>query len=64
MSYIGYPIYNDPVWQNKPTTEFGQFLHSKSIRFIHPITKKELYYEVEPPKEFQDYLEKLENNQQ
>ena len=24
---------------------------------------KELYYEVEPPKEFQDYLEKLKNNQ-
>jgi 23S rRNA pseudouridine1911/1915/1917 synthase len=65
MEYIGYPIYNDPLYgKSKNTTEFGQFLHSKSIRFIHPITKKELYYEVEPPKEFQDYLEKLENNQQ
>ncbi len=62
MEYIGYPIYNDPVYgKNKHTTPFGQFLHSKSIRFIHPITGKEIYYETELPKEFQDYLDTLDN---
>ena len=28
MKYIGYPVFNDPVYTNKKTTEFGQFLHS------------------------------------
>ncbi len=61
MKYIGYPIYNDPVYgKRKETTEFGQFLHSKKMHFLHPITKKEISIEVEPPKEFQEYLQKLE----
>jgi len=28
MNYIGFPIYNDPVYNTKKCTEFGQFLHS------------------------------------
>ena len=60
MSYIGYPIYNDPVYQNKPTTEFGQFLHSKVIRFTHPITKKEMEFESLLPTEFQEFIDKLD----
>jgi len=61
MEYIGYPIYNDPVYnKNKKATEFGQFLHSKSIRFIHPITKKEIYLESELPAEFKEKLDELE----
>jgi 23S rRNA pseudouridine1911/1915/1917 synthase len=60
MEYIGHPIYNDPVYgKSKKTTSFGQFLHSKSIRFIHPITKEEIYKEVPLPKEFQDYLDEI-----
>ncbi len=62
MDYIGHPIVNDPVYgRSKKVTPFGQMLHSKSIRFIHPITKKEIYIESELPKEFQDYLNNLEN---
>ena len=61
MEYIGYPIYNDPVYgKNKHTTPFGQFLHSKSIKFTHPITGKEIFIETELPKEFQDYLDELD----
>ena len=61
MEYIGHPIYNDPVYgRNKKTTPFGQFLHSKSIRFIHPITKEEIYEEAAIPKEFQDYLDSID----
>ncbi len=61
MAYIGYPIYNDPIYgKRKKTTEFGQFLHSKSIRFIHPITKEEIYIESDIPKEFEDYLKTVE----
>ena len=63
MEYIKHPIYNDPVYGNsKKTTDFGQFLHSKSIRFIHPITKEEIYKEAPLPKEFQDYLNELDSS--
>ena len=60
MAYIGYPVYNDPVYQNKKTTEFGQFLHSKVIRFTHPITKKVLEFESDLPKYFQDFIDKID----
>ena len=60
MSYIGYPIFNDPVYANKNATDFGQFLHSKKIRFIHPITKKEMEFESELPTYFQDFINKLD----
>ncbi len=60
MAYINHPIVNDPVYgKSKKTTPFGQMLHSKSIRFIHPITKKELYFESELPREFNEYLNHL-----
>ena len=61
-SYFGYPVYNDPVYTNKKTTEFGQFLHSKIIRFTHPITNEILEFETELPNEFQEFLEKLDQN--
>lgn len=60
MAYIGYPIVNDPVYgKHKKTTEFGQLLHSKSIRFIHPVTFKEMYFESEVPKEFSSLMESI-----
>ena len=61
MAYIGHPVSNDPMYGYGKSTEFGQMLHSKSIRFIHPVTKEELFFEVEPPKEFLDTLELLKS---
>ncbi len=64
LAYINYPIVNDPLYgKEKNCTEFGQMLHSKSIRFNHPRTNKELYFEVEPSKEFKEKLEELENEE-
>lgn len=61
LAYIGYPVYNDPLYgKRKNTTEFGQFLHSTSIKLTHPITKKLLEFKVNPPEEFQTYLDELE----
>ena len=60
MAYIGFPVYNDPVYTKDNTTEFGQFLHSKEITFTHPITKETMHFECELPKEFQDFLDSLE----
>lgn len=60
MAYIGYPIYNDPVYgKRKNTTSFGQFLHSKKISFIHPITHELIEKEVDLPIEFQEYLAEI-----
>lgn len=64
MNYIGYPIYNDPVYgKRKKTTEFGQYLHSKKIEFVHPRTKKLISLEIDLPKEFQETLEELDRRE-
>ena len=60
LSYIGYPVYNDPVYTNDKTTEFGQFLHSASIDFIHPITNENMHFEAPLPGEFQVFIDSLE----
>ena len=60
LAYINHPVLNDPVYSNKKSTDFGQMLHSYSIKFHHPRTNKELFFTVEPPKEFQDKLKELE----
>ena len=60
LAYIGYPIHNDPVYNNKKSDEFGQFLHSRYIKFIHPITNKVLEFEEDVPKEFSRYLKTLD----
>ena len=61
--YIGYPVYNDPVYSNKSTDDFGQFLHSYSMEFIHPITKEKMYFKRDVPKYFKDFLDKLDNEE-
>jgi 23S rRNA pseudouridine1911/1915/1917 synthase len=60
MKYIGYPVYNDPVYTNDKCTEFGQFLHAKSLEFNHPITNEHMYFTSPLPKEFQDFIDNLE----
>jgi len=62
MNYIGYPVYNDPVYNTKKCTEFGQFLHSHKMDFIHPITKKEMHFESPLPEEFQSFIDSLDKD--
>ena len=60
LSYIGYPVLNDPVYgKDKKTTSFGQYLHSYHLAFYHPITKEFLEFKKDPPKEFQEMLDRL-----
>lgn len=63
MNYIGYPVYNDPVYNTKKCTEFGQFLHSYKMDFIHPITKKEMHFEAPIPEEFKSFIDALDKDQ-
>lgn len=60
MKYIGYPVYNDPVYTKDKCTEFGQFLHAKSLEFSHPITKEKMYFEAKLPEEFQNFIDNLD----
>ena len=61
MAYIGHPVCNDPLYGKGKCSEFGQMLHSYFIKFKHPRTNKELSFEVNAPKEFQEKLEELRN---
>ena len=60
MKYIGHPIFNDPIYSKDKCDEFGQYLHSYSMEFNHPITNEKMYFECELPREFQDKLDTLE----
>ena len=59
LSYIGYPVNNDPLYGKGKCTDFGQMLHSYSISFKHPRTGKDISYTVDAPKEFNDKLNEL-----
>jgi len=60
MSYIGHPVYNDPVYTNDKCSDFGQFLHSYSMDFIHPTKNIPMHFEVELPEYFKTHLDCLE----
>ena len=62
MAYIGYPLFNDPVYGKEEIKGFGQFLHSHEITFEEPITKEKLHFEVPLPEVFQNFLDNLEKN--
>ncbi|MDD4781506.1 MAG: RluA family pseudouridine synthase [Tissierellia bacterium] len=61
MKYIGHPVVGDDVY-GRATNKFGlsgQLLHSKSIGFIHPSTKKYMEFDSELPCYFLKVLTKL-----
>ncbi|MFA6777594.1 MAG: RluA family pseudouridine synthase [Bacilli bacterium] len=60
LKYIGYPIYNDPIYSKGKSTSFGQFLHSSKLKFKHPINGKCLEFTSGVPIEFKKHLESLE----
>lgn len=63
-SHLGYPIYNDPLYsKNKNTTSFGQFLHASYLEFNHPISQEKMVFKLELPKEFQNFITNLEQNE-
>ena len=63
MAYIGYPVCNDPLYGRGKADEYGQLLHSYSIKLKHPRTGKELSYEIDLPEEFKNRLEIIKNGE-
>lgn len=60
MKYIGYPVFNDPVYGKQIIDSVGQFLHSRTIDFSHPITGELMHFECPLPTYFEEYLKTLE----
>lgn len=58
MEFIKHPIVNDPLYhpKGKNTSEFGQYLHARTLSFTHPISGEALNFQVDPPKEFEDFI--------
>ena len=61
MRYIGNPLVGDPLYGLRKTykSDFGQFLHAKSIGFDHPETGEFLEFEAGMPEEFIAFLNEL-----
>lgn len=64
LSQIGYPIIGDTTYSNGKN-EWGiegQCLHAKSLKFTHPITKKEMFLEAKMPEYFEKIIRELEED--
>lgn len=60
MAYINYPIVGDPKYGLRKTdTSHGQFLHAKTLGFIHPTTNEYVEFDSDLPDYFKTYLESL-----
>lgn len=59
--YLGHPIVGDKTYgfKNQRFDLAGQLLHSKEIRFNHPVTGKQMNFESELPDYFKNVLSKL-----
>ena len=63
MKYIGYPVAGDPLYGPKKTLPGqGQFLHAKTLGFVHPATGEYMEFEAPLPEIFEKTLEQLRNN--
>jgi len=61
LAYIDHPLVGDPKYGRRKTdTTYGQFLHAKTLGFIHPTTKEYMEFDSELPTYFTEYLENLE----
>lgn len=60
MKYINHPVFNDPLYTNDICTEFGQFLHSSEMEFVHPTTQENLKFSCDLPKEFEEFINTLD----
>ena len=75
MNYLGHSIVGDdkykkkfkkfkninPLLENKIVNLNRQFLHAKTIGFIHPRKKKEMIFSSNLPQELNSILETLRN---
>lgn len=61
LTEIGYPIVGDIVYSNGKNewNIQGQCLHAKSLKFKHPISKKDMFIEAPLPEYFERIINEL-----
>ena len=52
----------DPMLEEKIINFNRQALHAKSLGFIHPRTKKEIFFEAKRPKDFEELIKNLKKS--
>ncbi len=59
--YLGHPVVGDKTYgyKNQRFDLAGQLLHSKEIRFVHPISGEQMSFECQLPDYFANVLSKL-----
>lgn len=61
LEYIGHPLVGDKTYgRRKVIGDQGQFLHAKTIGFIHPTTGKWMEFDSELPAYFKEFMNNLE----
>ena len=61
FEYIGHPLVGDKTYgRRKIIGDLGQFLHAKTIGFVHPHTKEWMEFDSELPEYFTDFMNTLE----
>ena len=61
MKYIGHPVVGDPLYGPKKVIgDNGQFLHAKTLGFVHPKTNQFLEFDSPLPDFFEEFLKTLE----
>ena len=60
MAYIGHPVLGDPLYGPKKVIgDYGQYLHAKTLGFIHPRTNEYMEFDSELPQFFKDKIEEI-----
>ncbi len=66
MKYIGHPLIGDDLYESDCSLIKRQALHSYSLRFTHPVTLQEMYFEQELPEDMytiiNSYCQKIQKN--
>lgn len=63
LSHVGAPVVGDPEY-NKNECPFGikgQALHARRLTFEHPITGEKMEFEVPPPDDMQEIIDRLDD---
>lgn len=58
---LNHPIVGDPLYgiKKEKISTSGQLLHAKTLGFRHPVMHKDMYFESELPKHFEEALREL-----
>lgn len=62
LQYIQHPIVGDPKYGfRKTSTEYGQYLHAKTLTFVHPTTQQTMTFDAPLPDYFETKIQALKS---